>query len=126
MCYCCSLPLPPLDVQGIVWDLENPLQIRVLTVDGLSDLVAMGTTVRWKKDKVKGSYKKKAVFKTLPVSPSLVCVAMEATAITTHQVRLGALGFLGCQSDNLGLLRRASDLSHRKWKFCEHFLSAEP
>lgn len=92
-------------------------------MDGLSDLVAMGTTVRWKKDKVRGSYKKKAVFKTLPVFPSLVCVAMEATAITTHKVRLGAFG---CQSDNLGLLRRASDSSHRKWKFCEHIFSAEP
>lgn len=101
------------------------MQIRVLAVDGLSDLVAMGTTVRWKKDKVRGSYKKKAVFKTLPVSPSLVCVAMEATAITTHQVRLGAFAFLGCQSDNLGLLKRTSNSSHKNWKFCEHILNAK-
>lgn len=58
-------------------------------MDGLSDLVAMVTTVRWKKDKVRGSYKKKAVFKTLPVSPNLGCVAMGATAITIHQVHFG-------------------------------------
>lgn len=67
------------------------MQIRVLAVDGLSDLVAMVTTVRWKKDKVRGSYKKKAVSKTLPVSPDLGCVAMEATAITTHQVHFRGL-----------------------------------
>jgi hypothetical protein len=70
---------------------KSTVQIRVLAVDGLSDLVAMVTTVRWKKDKVRGSYKKKAVSKTLPVSPDLGCVAMEATAITTHQVHFRGL-----------------------------------
>lgn len=45
--------------------------------DGLSDPVAMGTAVRWKRIK-KGSYKKKAVFKTLTLSPPILHVSMEA------------------------------------------------
>lgn len=45
--------------------------------DGLSDLVAMGTVVRWKRIR-KGSYKKKAVFKTLTLSPPILRVSMEA------------------------------------------------
>lgn len=45
--------------------------------DGLSDPVAMGTAVRWKRIR-KGSYKKKAVFKTLTLSPPIWRVSMEA------------------------------------------------
>lgn len=42
--------------------------------DGLSDPVAMGTAVRRKRI----SYKKKAVFKTLTLSPPVLRVSMEA------------------------------------------------
>lgn len=46
-------------------------------------------------DKVRGSYKKKAVFKNLTWSPPSLCVSMEAAAITAHQMHSRGLWLPG-------------------------------